>query len=246
MINQSKIYVDTAEPRILAIVPAFNEEDSIESTIYDLRHNAPFVDILVINDGSSDSTEKRLEDLSVAHINLVKNLGIGGAVQTGYIYALQNNYDIAVQFDGDGQHDASYIRDLIQPIINGDADAVIGSRFIEEKDGFKSSFMRRTGINILSTVLKLASGNRIIDVTSGFRAVNKKAVELFANYYPDDYPEPEALAFLSRKGFRIAEVPVSMNERTGGSSSIKRLDSVYYMIKVTMAILIQTNIYERR
>ena len=233
-------------PRILAIIPAFNEEESIERTVADLRTNAPEVDILVVNDGSKDSTSRILKDAGIPHIDLIRNLGIGGAVQTGYKYALRHGYDIAIQFDADGQHDARYVRSLVRPILDGEADVVVGSRFIEENEGFKSSFMRRLGINILSTVLRLASTNRVVDVTSGFRAADRKAIELFASYYPDDYPEPEALAFLARKGMRIAEVPVSMNERSGGRSSIRKLDSVYYMIKVTLAIIIQTNIYERR
>lgn len=236
---------DSHKIRVLAIVPAYNEEESILEVVSDLRENAPFVDILVVNDGSTDETSRMLKANGIDHIDLVKNLGIGGAVQTGYKYALQNDYDIAVQFDGDGQHSAKYITDLIEPIKSDEADLVVGSRFKGNTEGFKSSVMRRLGINILSAVLKLASTNKIEDVTSGFRAADRKVIELFASYYPDDYPEPEALALVARKGLRVVEVPVSMNKRIGGESSIKRMDSVYYMIKVTLAILIQTNIYER-
>lgn len=232
-------------PVVLAIIPAYNEEESILGVIEDLRQNAPFVDCIVVNDGSTDETASLLEDHGIPHINLMKNLGIGGAVQTGYKYALQYGYDIAVQFDGDGQHCAEYISRLIEPIQDGSADLVVGSRFKGNTDGFKSSSMRRLGITILSGVLKMASTNKVEDVTSGFRAAGKRAIELFASYYPDDYPEPESLALVARKGLKLAEVPVSMRERTGGKSSIKRLDSVYYMVKVTFAILIQTNIYER-
>lgn len=232
-------------PRTLAIIPAYNEEESILEVVRDLEENAPFVDILVVNDGSTDGTSQILKAHGINHIDLIKNLGIGGAVQTGYKYALQNDYDIAIQFDGDGQHSAQYIKDLIRPIEEGRADLVVGSRFKGNTEGFKSSAMRRLGINILSAVLKLASTNKIEDVTSGFRAADKEVIQLFASYYPDDYPEPEALALVARKGMRVAEVPVSMNERIGGESSIKKMDSVYYMIKVTLAILIQTNIYER-
>ena len=231
--------------RVLVIIPAYNEEESILGVVEDLSENAPFVDYVVVNDGSTDGTCALLKECGIPHINLIKNLGIGGAVQTGYKYALQYGYDIAVQFDGDGQHSAEYIGRLVAPIQDGEADLVVGSRFKADTPGFKSSTMRRLGITILSGVLKMASTNKVEDVTSGFRAAGKRAIQLFASYYPDDYPEPESLALVARKGLRLAEVPVSMRERAGGESSIKRMDSVYYMIKVTFAILIQTNIYER-
>lgn len=231
--------------KILVIIPVYNEEESIAGVIEDLEANAPFADYIVVNDGSTDGTKELLRQRGIPHINLVRNLGIGGAVQTGYKYALRHGYDIAVQFDGDGQHCAQYISALVAPIQDGSADLVVGSRFKGETDGFKSSFMRRLGINILSAVLKMSSTNKIEDVTSGFRAADRKAISLFASYYPDDYPEPESLALVARKGLRVCEVPVEMRERTGGESSIKRMDSIYYMIKVTLAILIQTNIYER-
>lgn len=233
------------DDRILAIIPAYNEEESILKVVEDLERNAPYADYIVLNDGSTDGTRAVLEESGIPHIDLIRNLGIGGAVQTGYKYALEQGYDIAVQFDGDGQHCAEYISSLIAPIQEGEADLVIGSRFKGDTGGFKSSAMRRLGITILSNVLKMASTNKIEDVTSGFRAAGKRAIELFATYYPDDYPEPESLALVARKGLKLAEVPVSMRERLGGESSIKRMDSVYYMIKVTFAILIQTNIYER-
>lgn len=235
----------TAKSNVLIIIPAYNEEESILGVIDDLREHAPFADYIVVNDGSTDGTRFLLEESDIPHIDLIKNLGIGGAVQTGYKYALQRGYDVAVQFDGDGQHCAKYISDLVAPIQGGEADLVVGSRFKGENEGFKSSFMRRLGITILSGVLKMASTNKVEDVTSGFRAAGKRAIQLFASCYPDDYPEPEALALIARKGLKLAEVPVSMRERTGGESSIKRMDSMYYMIKVTFAILIQTNIYER-
>lgn len=231
--------------KILVIIPAYNEEESILGVIEDLDQNAPFADYIVVNDGSTDDTQKLLREHGIPHIDLFKNLGIGGAVQAGYKYALQQGYEIAVQFDGDGQHCAEYVSSLIAPIQEGGADLVVGSRFKGNTAGFKSSCMRRLGISILSSVLKMASTNKIEDVTSGFRAAGKRVIHLFAGYYPDDYPEPESLALVARKGMKLAEVPVSMRERTGGESSIKRMDSVYYMIKVTFAILIQTNIYER-
>lgn len=232
--------------KILVIIPAFNEEESILGVIHDLQENAPFAEYLVINDGSTDGTKRILERNQIPHISLVQNLGIGGAVQTGYKYALQHEYDIAVQFDGDGQHSASYIKDIVAPIQAGEANLVVGSRFKGNASSFQSSAMRRLGINILSAVLKLASTNKVEDVTSGFRAADRSAIQLFASYYPDDYPEPESLALIARKGLRLTEVPVSMQERSGGTSSIKKMDSVYYMIKVTIAIIVQTNIYERR
>ncbi len=233
------------DDRILVIIPAYNEEESILKVVEDLERNASYADYIVLNDGSTDETRAVLEERGIPHIDLIRNLGIGGAVQTGYKYALEQGYDIAVQFDGDGQHCAEYISSLIAPIQEGEADLVIGSRFKGDTGGFKSSAMRRLGITILSNVLKMASTNKIEDVTSGFRAAGKRAIEFFATYYPDDYPEPESLALVARKGMKLAEVPVSMRERLGGESSIKRMDSVYYMIKVTFAILIQTNIYER-
>lgn len=232
--------------RILVIIPAYNEAENIVATVQDVWENAPFADVLVVNDGSADGTAGILAANGIPHVNLIRNLGIGGAVQTGYKYALQHGYDVAVQFDGDGQHCAEYIGALVEPIERGEADLVVGSRFKGETDGFKSSAMRRLGINILSAVLKAASTNKVQDVTSGFRAANRRAVELFAAYYPDDYPEPESLALIVRKGLALSEVPVVMRERAGGTSSIKKMDSIYYMIKVTIAVLIQTNIYERR
>lgn len=231
--------------RVLVIIPAYNEEESILGVVDDLDRNAPDVDYIVVNDGSTDRTRDILAENAIPHIDLIRNLGIGGAVQTGYKYALANGYDVAVQFDGDGQHNAKYINRLVAPIENGEADLVVGSRFKEQTDGFKSSFMRRLGINILSGVLKMSSTNRIKDVTSGFRAADRHVIELFSLYYPDDYPEPESLALVARKGLKASEVPVAMQERKGGESSIKRMDSVYYMVKVTLAILIQANIYER-
>lgn len=238
---------DRNTPKVLVIVPAFNEATNILAVVQDIEENAPFVNgIIVVNDGSTDTTEKLLIENKIPHINLIENLGIGGAVQTGYKYALKNGYDIAVQFDGDGQHNARYIKDLITPIIEKDVNLTVGSRFKGDTVGFKSSFMRRIGINILSIILKMASTNKIEDVTSGFRAADREAIKLFAQYYPADYPEPESLALIARKGLSVYEVPVSMRERAGGVSSIRKMDSVYYMIKVALAIMIQTNIYERR
>ena len=165
------------------------------------------------------------------------NLGIGGTVQGGYVYALKNGYDIAVQADGDGQHDISYLGKLVEPIEKGEADIVIGSRFIE-KQGFQSSAGRRFGINFLSGLILVCTGIRIKDVTSGFRAVNRKFIEIYADNYPQDYPEPEAIVAGVMNGAKIKEVPVIMRERAGGTSSINLWKSVYYMIKVSLAVII--------
>ena len=166
----------------------------------------------------------------------INNLGIGGAVQTGYMYAFQNNYDIAIQFDGDGQHDAKYISDLIDAISKGN-DMVIGSRFIEKTEGFKSSFMRRQGIQVLSTLIKICTGKKITDPTSGFRAANRKVIEYFMREYPVDYPEPDTIVKLLKKGYKVKEIPVLMKERKNGKSSITPLKSIYYMIKVCLSII---------
>lgn len=222
--------------KILAIVPAFNEEEGLKQVAAQFK-DIDFVDILVINDCSNDHTSDLGRKLGFNVIDLPCNLGIGGAVQTGYKYAWENGYDIAIQVDGDGQHNPSYINDLIRPINDGKADLVIGSRFLK-KEGFQSSFMRRAGINYLSFLIDLLEKKRITDPTSGFRACNRKVIERFSKRYPNDYPEPESIAYLLRNNFKIEEVPVIMNERFGGESSITSFKSVYYMIKVSLAIFI--------
>lgn len=227
------------------IIPAYNEEANIAQTIQDLKANAPEVDVIVINDCSKDGTKKILKKQKIPFIDLPINLGIGGGVQTGYCYALNNEYDIAIQFDGDGQHDAQYINTLIEPIKQGKADVVIGSRFIE-KEGFQSSAMRRLGINFLSGLIHLLSGVKVRDVTSGMRAVNKKMIALFAEQYAQDYPEPEAILASGIAGAKIAEVPVKMKERMAGQSSIGAWSSVYYMVKVSLALVIERTTMKRR
>lgn len=224
---------------IVVIIPAFNEEKAIASTISNLSHSRLGVDIVVVNDGSRDNTALVAKKTNSAHVvTLPVNLGIGGAVQTGFLYAKRNGYDIAIQFDGDGQHKASEIPALIAPILEGKADAVIGSRFIGGKSEFLSTKSRRVGIKIFELVNSLLIRQRITDNTSGFRAYNKKAIALLADHYPDDYPEPEAVILLGRHGLTIAEVPVAMQERQGGVSSIAGLKSLYYMIKVLFAVFI--------
>lgn len=223
--------------KILLIIPAYNEQDSIAATI---KQIAPFpYDYIVINDGSTDNTQNILEKLNANHINLCFNLGIGGAVQTGYKYAYENNYDIAVQFDADGQHDADSIANLIAPIINGQTDFTIGSRFINKKgNNFKSSLLRRVGIRLISSVIHLFSGKRIYDTTSGFRAANRKVIQYFSENYPKEYPEPVSDFELIKLGYRISEVSVKMHERTAGKSSIHTWKSAYYVINVLLSIFI--------
>lgn len=228
----------------LVIIPAYNERDNILNTIADIEKNAPFADYVVINDCSTDDTKEFLKNAQANYIDLPINLGIGGGVQTGYRYAMDNGYDIAIQFDGDGQHEARYINDIIAPIARGQADIVIGSRFIE-KEGFQSSALRRAGINFLSGLIKALCGVKVHDVTSGMRAVNRKVIELFANNYAQDYPEPEAILASGIKGARIIEIPVQMRERQGGVSSISPAKSVYYMIKVSLALLIGRMMIQR-
>lgn len=223
--------------RTLVIIPAYNEEESIMTVITKLRQDYPQADYVVINDCSKDGTGQVLENNHANYVSLPLNLGIGGGVQTGYKYALDNGYDIAVQVDGDGQHDTAYLKNVIKPIEDDTADFVIGSRFID-KEGFQSSGIRRAGIHFLSGLIKLCCGTRVYDATSGFRAVNREYIKLYAGDYPVDYPEPEAIVKASLCGARISEVPVVMKERTSGKSSISPIKSIYYMIKVSIAIII--------
>ena len=223
--------------KTLIIIPAYNEQNTLEGLISEIGEKCPGTDYVVINDCSSDRTLETLDKIGANYVSAPVNLGIGGAVQTGYKYAFENGYDIAIQVDGDGQHDVSYIDDLIAPIVNGDADVTIGSRFIE-KEGFQSSGARRAGIRLLSSLIWLMTGTRVKDVTSGFRAVNKQYIGVFAENYPDDYPEPEVIVISSLSGARIREIPVKMRERSDGVSSINMKKSVYYMIKVSLAIII--------
>lgn len=223
--------------KILIIIPAYNEEGNIKNVVDNILNNFPQYDYVVIDDGSTDQTKQICSDNNYNYISLPINLGIGGAVQTGYRYALENGYDIAIQSDGDGQHNVEYVEQLIMPILKGDADIAIGSRFLN-REGFQSSYIRRMGISFLSRLIFLMCGNEIKDVTSGFRAVNRRFIEIYAKEYPTDYPEPEAIiAAVMNKG-KVKEVPVIMNERKEGTSSINSTKSIYYMIKVTLAIII--------
>lgn len=223
--------------RTLMIIPAYNEEESILNTVKNLKKTAPEVDYVIINDGSKDSTKEICLKNDLNFIDLPSNLGIGGAVQTGFKYAEKYDYDIAIQYDGDGQHDAKYINLLVKEIENG-ADMVIGSRFVGNESKFQSTFMRRFGKDILSVLIKIFTHKKIYDPTSGYRAANKDIIKLFAEKYPIDYPEPDTIVEVIKKGYVVKEVPVSMNERQGGKSSISIFKSAYYMIKVTISIVL--------
>ena len=232
--------MNVSSVKILIIVPALNESGNISRTIADIKKQNLSVDIVVIDDGSTDATAQEALAAGVKVISLPFNLGIGGAVQTGFQYAWQYGYDIAVQMDGDGQHEASFLGKLIAPILENQADLVIGSRFIEDDGGFKSSFTRRVGIHFFVHLINMLTGLNITDPTSGFRAHNRKVIEMFAQDYPQDFPEPEAIVVAKCLGARISETAVMMRKREGGQSSIRQLKSLYYMLKVTFAICLHT------
>ena len=221
---------------ILVITPAFNEAKNIEGVINDLKENFPQGKIIVINDGSKDNTSLRAKSLGVNVVDLPYNLGIGSAVQTGFIIADREDYDVAIQFDGDGQHMAKEIKKILEPV-NKEADIVIGSRF-SGVHYYKMPFMRRVGSHLFSLVISTACNNKITDTTSGFRAYGKKAIKLFSSHYPEDYPEVEALILAYKKKLSLKEVPVNMRPRSGGRSSITPLNSIYYMIKVILAVFV--------
>jgi glycosyltransferase involved in cell wall biosynthesis len=223
--------------KTLVIIPAYNEETSLPGVIRDLRENAPDADIIVVNDGSRDRTAQVASGVGVAVLNLPYNLGIGGAMQTGYRYARDRQYDVAVQFDGDGQHVAEEIEKLLGPLRNNEADIVVGSRFLNRGE-YRAPFFRRIGIKIFSTTLSAILTTPVTDTTSGFRAANRRVIEFFARTYPEDYPEVESLVLLHRYGMTIAEVPARMQERTAGRSSITPFRSIYYMVKVLLAVSI--------
>lgn len=223
---------------IITIIPAYNEEKTILNVINNIKKNEN-LDIVVVNDGSHDNTSVIARSCGVTVIDLPFNLGIGGCMQTGYKYAYENGYDIAIQIDADGQHDPKYVDELIKPILDNKADLVIGSRYIKETH-YRGSNLRRTGSYFFTILLKVMTGRTIYDSTSGFRAANKKVIRYFSKSYPQDFPEVEVIARLTKRGFRMYEVPVEMHERLGGKSSINLYKSIYYMIKVTLAILINS------
>lgn len=219
----------------LVIIPAYNEEGNIVKTVNDIKNNAPDFDYVIINDCSKDNTLEICKEQGYHVIDLPVNMGIGGGVQTGYLYAWRNGYDIAVQFDGDGQHNAKYLDMMAEMLEKEELDMVIGSRYIQKK-GFQSSGIRRVGIRYFTGLIKLVTGKRITDPTSGMRMVNRDVIKLFSENYPKDYPEPESVVTLLKKKKRVKEVPVEMNAREEGVSSISAVNAFYYMIKVSLAI----------
>lgn len=226
-----------SEKKILIVVPAYNEEGCMGKVIREVKHQFPRAHILVVNDGSTDSTATIAREEGVLVLEHPYNMGIGATMQTGFLFAFQNGYDLAIQVDGDGQHDPRYLKELVSPVLKGEADLVIGSRYLEEK-GFKSSVSRRVGIRFFSFLYYILTAKRITDPTSGFRALSKRAIEFFSREYPSDYPEAESLIFLHKRGFILKEIPVAMKERQGGTSSINFLNSIYYMVKVTLSMVI--------
>ena len=221
--------------RVLVVIPAYNESQNIVSTVKSVTDRG--YDYVVVNDGSTDNTLQVCRENGLNVLDLPQNLGIGGAVQAGHKYAQRFGYDVDIQVDGDGQHDPAYIPLLVEQIEAG-SDLVIGSRFLVQTDGFQSTFMRRVGIAWLSFVIKAVSGRKITDPTSGFRASGRRAIGLFCKYYPIDYPEPDSIVSAIKSGLAVGEVSVLMKERQGGVSSISGFKSVYYMIKVTLAIIV--------
>ncbi len=223
--------------RKLVIIPAYNEQGGIERTVRDICAQAPDFDYIIINDCSTDDTLFVCQKNGFHVINLPINLGIGGSVQTGYAYAFRNGYDIAVQFDGDGQHNARYLHEMAEKLAEERLDMVIGSRYIK-KEGFQSSGIRRVGIRYFTGMIKLVTGKKITDPTSGMRMAGRDVIAMYARNYPKDYPEPESVVAILKAGKKVGEVPVQMNAREEGVSSISPRKSVYYMIKVSLAILI--------
>ena len=223
--------------RTLAIVPAYNEEHSIGTVLEEIRAADVDLHVVVVNDASEDGTAAIAARAGAAVLNLPFNVGIGGAMQAGYQYALEHGFELAIQVDGDGQHDPREIGRVLEPILDGRADLVVGTRFVKG-GGYRGTPLRRVGIRIFAAIVSLMVGQRVSDTTSGFRGVNRKALRLFAAQYPHDYPEVESIVLLSRHGLRLLEVPVQMRVRETGNSSITAFRSVYYMIKVSLALMI--------
>jgi glycosyltransferase involved in cell wall biosynthesis len=223
--------------KILIIIPVFNEEETLRSVISGIRASLPQADILVVNDGSTDSTGNIAREEGVLVLEHPYNMGIGATMQTGFLYALRNGYDLAIQVDGDGQHHPEFLPSLIKPLLAGQSNLVIGSRYLWD-GGFKSTFPRKLGIKFFSSLVWIFTGKRVTDPTSGFRAVDRKTLELFSEEYPPDYPEVEALISAYNKGLHFQEIPVTMRNRQGGASSIGILSALYYMVKVTLSISI--------
>jgi glycosyltransferase involved in cell wall biosynthesis len=226
----------------IAIVPALNEEGAIGSVIDEIRAFDATFDVVVIDDGSADRTRDVAAARGAHVLRLPFNLGIGGAVQTGFRYAFENGYELAVRVDGDGQHDPAELPKIVQPVLDGAADICVGSRFAGERS-YRSSRSRRVGIHLLAWIVSRIIGQRVTDTTSGFQALNRRGIALFAADYPHDYPEVEATVMVAKHRLRLVEVPVTMRERVAGRSSITALRSVYYMAKVLLAIFV--NVFRR-
>jgi glycosyltransferase involved in cell wall biosynthesis len=226
-----------ATVRRIAIVPAYNEERNVGRVLDELRALDPGLDMVVVSDGSTDRTAEVASSRGAHVIRLPFNLGIGGAVQTGYRHAWEEGYELAVRLDGDGQHDPSELRALVAPVVEGDADLVVGSRFVSNS-GYRSSAARRVGIRILARVVSLIAGQRLTDTTSGFQACNRRAIAVYAADLPHDYPEVEGMVIAIKHRLRVVEVPVTMREREHGRSSIGALASIYYMIKILLALFV--------
>ena len=233
---------EAADPRLaglrrLAIVPTYNEVDAIEAVIAELRSFDPELEIVVVDDGSQDGTATRAEKLGVHVVRLPFNVGIGGAMQTGYQYAREHGFQLAIQVDGDGQHDPGEIAALIEPVISGEADMAVGTRFLGGRR-YRPPFARRVGIQVFARMVSLIIRQRVTDTTSGFRAVNRHGIVLFASDYPHDYPEVETTVLVHRHRLRMVEVPVAMRTRATGRSSITLFQSIYYMLKVSLALFV--------
>ncbi len=223
--------------RRVAIVPAHNEEACIADVVRGIRAFDPGLEVLVVDDGSHDRTPFRARAAGAHVVRLPFNLGIGGAVQTGFRYALEHGFEVAVRLDGDGQHDPEELSRLLEPILDDDADIVVGSRFAGP-GAYRAPLARAIGIRLFARLVSLLVGRRVTDTTSGFQALNRRAITLFAGDYPHDYPEVEATVMVFRHRLRLTEVPVAMRERAAGTSSISAAGSVYYMAKVLLALFV--------
>ena len=224
--------------RIVAVVPAWNEEGAIGDVVDEIRAFDPLIEVVVVDDASSDETAAVAEAHGASVLRLLFNVGIGGAVQTGFRYARDEGYETAVRLDGDGQHDASELGKLLAPIRAGEADLVIGSRFVDPGGTYRPPFARRMGIRVFARLVSLLGGQKVTDTTSGFVALSRRGIELFATEYPHDYPEVEATLVALRSGLRLEQVQVDMRERQAGSSSITFVQSLYYIVKVMLALLV--------
>jgi len=224
--------------RLVAIVPAWNESGAIGKVVDEIRAYDPAIDVVVIDDCSTDDTAEVAEAHGATVLRLPLNVGIGGAVQTGFRYALAHGYQVAVRLDGDGQHAASEIPKLLAPLETGDADLVIGSRFVDPGGAYRPPFARRIGIGVFARLVSILGGQRVTDTTSGFVAIDRMGIELFAAEFPHDYPEVEATLVALRSGLRVKQVQVDMRERVTGSSSITFVRSLYYIVKVMLALLV--------